>query len=219
MLAGGGSCGFMGCSMSVGRTAPLGVLLGLIMIALLLGGAGQASAAPLVGKDGRIHACYKVKGKAKGTVRLVRGAKVRCPRGWKNAAWSAAGQAGTAGEQGTPGESGGGGGEGGQTGSKGDPGALTTGTKVASLETKVTELLSQVKSLEAILAGVTNAGLKEAIGKVPVVTALCGQAKAVNEQTGDLGSSLGALNTVLGALIPLFSPVALPPALPAFACP
>ncbi len=207
----------MGCSTSPGRTAPFGVAIGLIAIALLLS-AGPTAAAPLVGKDGRIHACYKVKGKAKGTVRLVRGAKVRCPRGWKKAAWSAAGQPGTAGETGTPGESGSGA-EGGQTGSKGDPGALTTGTKVASLETKVTELLSQVKSLESILAGVTNAGLKEAIGKVPVVTALCGQAKALNEQTGGLGSSLGALNTVLGALFPLFSPVALPPALPAFACP
>lgn len=197
---------------------PVAVLLGLIASALLLS-ASPAAAAPLVGKDGRIHACYKVKGKAKGTVRLVRGAKVRCPRGWKKAAWAAAGQPGSSGEQGTPGENGGGGGEAGQTGSKGDPGALTTGTKVASLETKVTELLSQVKSLEAVLAGVTNAGLKEAIGKVPVVTALCGQAKAVNEQTSDLGSSLGALNTVLGALLPLFSPVALPPALPAVACP
>ena len=208
----------MGCSTSVGRTAPFGVAIGLIAIVLLLLGPGSATAAPLVGKDGRIHACYKVKGKAKGTVRLVRGAKARCPRGWKKAAWSAAGQAGAGGEQGTPGESGTGA-EGGQTGSKGDPGALTTGTKVASLETKVTELLTQVKSLEAILAGVTNAGLKEAVGKVPVVNALCAQAQAVNGQTGDLGSSLGALNTVLGALIPLFSPVALPPALPAFACP
>ena len=207
----------MGCSLSSVRTASFGALLGLVAMVLLLG-VGTASAAPLVGKDGRIHACYKVKGNAKGTVRLVRGAKARCPRGWKKAAWSAAGQAGTAGEPGNPGESGSGA-EGGQAGAKGDPGALTTGTKVASLETKVTELLSQVKSLEAILAGVTNAGLKEAIGKVPVVAALCGQAKAVNQQTTGLGSSLGAFNTLLGTLIPLFSPVALPPALPAFACP
>ena len=207
----------MGYSVSSTRTALFGGILGLLAMVLLLG-AGTASAAPLVGKDGRIHACYKVKGKAKGTVRLVRGAKARCPRGWKKAAWSAAGQAGTPGEPGNPGEKGSGGG-GGQPGGKGDPGDLTTGTKVASLETKVTELVSQVKSLEAILAGVTNAGLKEAIAKVPVVTALCGQAKALNEQTGELGSSLGALNTLLGALVPLFSPVALPPALPSFACP
>jgi hypothetical protein len=207
----------MGCSASSVRTASFGAVLGLLALVLLMG-PGSASAAPLVGKDGRIHACYKVKGKAKGTVRLVRGAKARCPRGWKKAAWSAAGQTGTAGEQGTPGESGSGG-EGGQGGSKGDPGALTTGTKVASLETKVTELLSQVKSLETILAGVTNAGLKEAIGKVPVVNALCGQTKQLNEQASGLGSSLGALNTLLGSLLPLFSPVALPPALPSFACP
>jgi len=83
----------------------------------------------------------------------------------------------------------------------------------------VTELLSQVKSLEAILSGVTNSGLKEAVAKVPAVTALCGQTKQLNEQTSGLGSSLGALNTVLGTLIPLFSPVSLPAALPAFSCP
>ena len=192
-----------------------------ILLLALLGSslfAVSASAKPLVVKNGLIHACYKANGKGKGTVRLVRSAKVRCPRGWKKAAWSAAGQTGASGEQGTPGESGSGG-ESGQGGGKGDPGALTTGTKVASLETKVTELLSQVKSLEAILAGVTNAGLKEAIGKVPAVTALCGQTKQLNEQSSGLAGSLGALNTVLGALIPLFSPVALPPALPAFACP
>ncbi len=189
----------------------------LALVLLLAVAAKPAVAAPLVGKNGLIHACYKAKGKGKGTVRLVRSAKARCPRGWKKAAWSAAGPTG-AGEQGTPGESGSGG-ESGQGGGKGDPGALTTGTKVASLETKVTELLSQVKSLEAILAGVTNAGLKEAIGKVPAVTALCGQTKQLNEQSSGLAGSLGALNTVLGTLIPLFSPVALPPALPAFACP
>ncbi len=32
---------------------------------------GEASAAKLVGKDGKVYACYKAKGKRKGAVRLV----------------------------------------------------------------------------------------------------------------------------------------------------
>ncbi len=208
----------MGYSVSNGRTRSIR-LAAVLIAALLCAGvvSESASAAPFV-KNGRIHACYKVKGKAKGTVRLVRSAKVRCPRGWKKTSWNASGEAGAPGEQGSGGENGSGG-ESGQGGSKGDPGALTTGTKVASLETKVTELLTQVKSLESILAGVTNSQLKGAIGAVPVVSALCGQTKSLNEQTTALLGSTGALNTLLDTLIPLFAPVALPAALPAFSCP
>jgi hypothetical protein len=195
----------------------LGSALALAAIALLaLAGASGASAASLVGKDGRIHACYKVKGKGKGTLRVVRSAKVRCPRRWKKVAWNAGGTAGAAGEQGGSGERGSSGESG--NGAKGDTGAAGTAAKVSSLETQVTELLAKLKGLEAILAGVTNAKLKEAIAGVPAVAALCGQAKSLNEQTSKLGESTGALDTVVKTLVPLFVPVAVP-ALPAFACP
>jgi len=205
----------MGCS-APRRTGAV-VLAVVALTALLFTTAGAAQAKPLVVKNGRIHACYKVKGKAKGTVRLVASAKVRCPRGWKKAAWNTSGAPGAAGEPGSTGENGSGG-EGGQAGGKGEAGALTTGTKVASLETKVTELLSQVKSLEAILSGITNAGLKEAIGKVPAVAALCGQTKALNEQTTALGTTLGGLSAIIDTLTVLGLP-AVPTALPAFSCP
>jgi hypothetical protein len=188
----------------------------LLAVALALTGA-TASAAPLV-RNGRIHACYKAKGRAKGTVRLVRSARARCPRGWKKVAWNASGQAGAPGESGSGGENAPAG-EPGQGGAKGDTGAQSTGTKVASLETKVTELLTKIKSLESVLAGVNNQQLKEAIGAVPVVSALCGQTKALNEQTTALVGSAGALNTLLDTLIPLFAPVAVPAALPGFSCP
>jgi hypothetical protein len=210
----------MGPAALQGKAPPirLATIAAVTMLAVgLMLTSATASAGPLV-KNGRIHACYKAKGKAKGTVRLVRSAKVRCPRGWKKVAWSASGQAGAPGETGSGGENGSTA-EPGQGGSKGDPGALTTGTKVASLETKVTELLTKVKSLESILAGVNNQQLKEAIGAVPVVGALCGQTKSLNEQTTALLGSTGALNTLLDTLIPLFVPVAVPAALPAFACP
>jgi hypothetical protein len=209
----------MGPAALQGRAQPIKVAT-IATVAMLAVGlmliSTTATAAPLV-KNGRIHACYKVKGKAKGAVRLVRSAKARCPRGWKKVAWNASGQSGAPGETGSGGENGSAG-EPGQ-GTKGDPGALTTGTKVASLETKVTELLTKLKSLESILAGVNNQQLKEAIGAVPVVSALCGQTKSLNEQTTALVGSAGALNTLLDTLIPLFAPVAVPAALPGFSCP
>ncbi len=189
------------------------ILLGVALMRVCV--TGPASAAPLVGKDGKIHACYKAKGKAKGTLRVVRGAKVRCPRGWKKTAWNASGQSGGAGEQGSFGEPGSPGG----TGANGGNGAPGTAAKVSSLESKVSELLTKLKSLESILAGVTNANLKEAIGTVPAVAALCGQASQLNSQTASLGSAIGALDTVLAVAFPLLDLPAAPVALPPFSCP
>jgi hypothetical protein len=176
-----------------------------------------ASAASLAGKDGMIHACFKAKGKAKGTLRVVRSAKAKCPRGWKKTAWSARGPAasGGEGEGGAPG----GGGEGGAPGTTGVNGTNGAKSTTASLEKQVTELLTKVKSLESVLSGINNAQLKEAIGAVPVVQTLCAQAGKLNEQSGKLGDSVQALNGVLGPLLLAFAPVSVPTALPAFACP
>src|SRR5215211_6348438 len=79
--------------------ALLGVLGALLM-------ATPASGASLIAKDGKIHACYKAKGKGKGTLRVVRSAKVKCPKRWKKVAWYAAGSAGPQGEAGGPGGTG-----------------------------------------------------------------------------------------------------------------
>jgi hypothetical protein len=204
------------------RSRPRGfaaIAVALLALALLLAWSGEpASAKPLLVKNGRIHACYKAKGKTKGTVRLVRSAKVRCPRGWKKVAWSAGGQAGAPGDPGFPGDNGSAG-ETGQGGTKGEGGAQGTAAKVSSLESQVTELLTKLKSLESVLAGLNNQQLKEAVAAVPVVSALCGQTKALNEQTTALVGSTGALNTLLDTLIIPFVPVAVPAALPAFSCP
>jgi hypothetical protein len=175
---------------------------------------GSAAAAPLVGKDGRIHACYKAKGKAKGTLRVVRSARARCPRGWKKTAWNGGGAPGAAGENGGNGV-----GEPGSAGGNGANGtAGTNAAKVTSLESQVTELLTKLKSLESILAGVTNTQLKEAIGNVPVVATLCGEAKKLNEQSNGLGTALGALGALLDPLTGGALPT-IPAALPAFQCP
>ncbi len=196
---------------SARRSGPL--LLLLALCAFVLFTSSPASAASPIAKDGKTHACYKAKGKGKGTLRVVRSGKVKCPKKWKKVAWYASGVPGAQGEAGAPGSAG----EGGANGGSGQPGA--TGTVVVKqLEDKVTELLTKVKSLEAILSGITNQQLKEAIAKVPVVGALCTQAKALNEQTTALGTALGGLSTVVDTLTVLGLPT-IPVALPAFECP
>jgi hypothetical protein len=195
------------------RLATVVVLTVLAVVLLVAWTSAPASARSIVAKDGRIHACYKVKGKAKGTLRVVPSAKVRCPRGWKKTAWNASGTPGAAGENGGNGV-----GEPGSGGGNGASGTAATNAKVSSLESKVTELLAKLKSLESILAGVTNTQLKEAIGNVPVVATLCAEAKKLNEQSNGLGTALGAVNTILDPLTLLPLP-AIPAALPAFQCP
>jgi hypothetical protein len=186
----------------------------LLAAALLLACiAGSASAASLAARDGKIHACYKAKGKAKGTLRVVRSAKARCPRGWKKTAWNASGAPGAAGENG-----GNGAGEPGSAGGNGANGMAGTNAKVSSLESQVTELLTKLKSLESILAGITNTQLKEAIGNVPVIATLCTEAKKLNEQSNGLGTALGALGALLDPLTGGALPT-IPTALPAFTCP
>jgi hypothetical protein len=188
-------------------------LLILALLGLLALGS-TASAAPPVAKDGRIYACYKVKGKAKGTLRLAGSSKARCPRKWKKVSWYANGGPSVPGLVAPPGPAG----PKGDTGSQGAPG--TAGNVVVKqLEDKVTELLTKVESLEAVLKGVTNAELLNAIGLTPVVGALCAQTEDLNGQTTALGTTLGSLNTVLDTLLLGFSPIEVPTALPGFSCP
>ena len=79
----------------------------LAAIALALGFAliwtATATAKPPVGKDGKIHACYRVKGKPKGALRVVKGPKARCRKGERKVAWVVAGAVGTAGAPGPQG--------------------------------------------------------------------------------------------------------------------
>lgn len=177
------------------------LLLSLGMFVLF--GSSPASAG-IVAKDGKIHACYKAKGKGKGTLRVVRSAKAKCPKKWKKVSWNASGPAGPQGQAGAPGAPG----ETGTNGGSGLPG--TTGTvTVKALEDKVTELLTKVQSLETILKGIDNAQLKEAIAAVADVKALeatvgsiCSQGSALSSQLNSVESALGglSLNTVLTTL-------------------
>jgi hypothetical protein len=200
------------------RSAPLLLLLALCAFALV--SSAPAAAAGIVANDGKIHACYKAKGKGKGTVRLVRSAKVKCPKRWKKASWYASGQPGPQGKAGGPGNPG----ETGTNGGSGLPG--TTGTvTVKGLEDKVTELLTKVQSLETILKGISNEQLKEAIAGIAktealeaAVGSLCTQATALTSKSGELGTALGALSTILDPLTVMVLP-SIPTALDPFSCP
>ena len=194
----------------------------LALCAFVLFTSSPASAAGIVAKDGKIHACYKAKGKGKGTLRVVRSVKVKCPKKWKKASWYASGPAGPQGASGSPG----GNGETGTNGSSGLPGTTATGTVVTQggLEDKVTELLTKVQSLETILNGINNTQLKEAIAGIAktealesAVGSLCTQATALTSKSGELGSALGGLSTVLDALTVVALP-SIPTSLAPFSC-
>lgn len=193
----------------------------LALCAFVLFTTSPASARGIVAKDGKIHACYKAKGKGKGTLRVVRSAKAKCPKKWKKASWYASGPAGPQGASGAPG----GNGETGTNGSSGLPGTTATGTVVTKgLEDKVTELLTKVQSLETILNGIDNTQLKEAIAGIAktealetAVGSLCTQATALTSKSGELGTALGGLKTVLGTLAVVAVPI--PTSLSPFSCP
>ena len=203
------------------KSAPLLMLLALC--AFILFTSSPASAAGIVAKDGKIHACYKAKGKGKGTLRVVRSAKAKCPKKWKKVAWYASGPPGPQGPQGPQGQAGATGATG-ATGAQGAPGR-NENVVVNELEDKVTELLTKVQSLETILKGIDNAQLKEAIAGIAktealeaAVGSLCAQTDALTDKSGELGTALGGLATVLDTLTALALP-SIPMALPPFSCP
>jgi hypothetical protein len=205
--------------------ARLGAMALAVALCLLV--AAPASAARLVGKDGKVYACYKIRGKAKGNVRLVT-KKAKCRKGEKKVSWNAAGQHGSAGENGENG--------GGQNGEAGGPGA----TGVAGLENRVTALTSKLTALEGVLKGITNTDLTGLLTKLQgisgtqlqdavksvanvnalttQVSALCTQGKALTKQTQGLGSALDAAEVIGGLGFSLLVPN-LPTALPDFSCP
>src|SRR3954447_25514608 len=131
--------------------------------ALLLCGiaAGDANAAGVVGPTGQISGCYAKKGKAKGTLRVVKPGQ-RCRKGEKPLALNGQGQNGSTGAQGGSGSSG-----------------ISGQTDTSSLTTQLTQLQDRVTQLEGILTGLTNANLLGAVGAVADVNALCSQVPAV----------------------------------------
>ena len=195
----------------------LGTLLGLLASAmLLLGFSSVASAAKPIGADGRIHTCYKVKGKAKGSLRVTPAGK-KCRKGWRKLAWVATGGAGATGAAGSNGASGTGVNGQGANGSNGTDGANGT-DKTAALETRISSLALQVESLEGLLDGVgkgelrgvvgtldgvTNTELTEALGLAPVVEEVCSQVSGLTGGLDAVNEGVKGLVDLVDTLLPV----------------
>jgi hypothetical protein len=187
-----------------------------VLVAVLLGGvaAESASAAGIVGGDGKVYACYRTKGKAKGTVRLV-AKKKKCHKGEKKISWNATGPAGANGENGSGGEPGAGG-EGGAAGLEGRVEKLTD--RVETLETKLKGITNAaLGEVISKLQGVSGAQLQEAVKAVANVNALCTQAKVLTSQVNAIGAAVGA-GEIIGSLLDLSFPGLPASPLPSFGC-
>jgi hypothetical protein len=195
--------------------------------------AGTAGAAAPVGKDGQIHACYRVKGKPKGGLRVVPSARSRCKRGERKVVWSVAGSSGQGGTSGQTAN--------GQTGSSGQQGSAGTNgsSNEAALKTEVADLtfklealegllegigkgdlnglLGKVGNLEGVLDGVSNSELTKTIDAVPVLETACQQ---LTSQSNLLGTEFGSLVTTLGGTLlgAIFGGIDVPPALDPLDC-
>lgn len=125
-------------------------LLALTITALLLvlGSSATAAAAPLA-KDGKVHACYRVKGKPKGAVRIVRNKRTRCRRGERKVAWVKAATPGAQGASGQPGAS----------------------ANEAALKAEIATLRESVEALSARLLAVEGV-VKAVCSQVSVLTGL-----------------------------------------------
>lgn len=192
------------------RAGSLLILGAAFALAVCFGGTALAKRHQLVGRDGKIHACYRVKGKPRGMVRVVRGSRHRCRRGERRMAWAIATVTGAPGSPGA-------------TGAQGDPGAAgTAGTSAddAALKAQIGELTLKVDALEGVLAGITNEELTEAVNVLPSVESLCAQSEELTEQVNLLAGAVEGLglNGILTGLGGLLEIPPLPTALEPFSC-
>jgi hypothetical protein len=171
-------------------------LAALTISGLLFAGlCGSALAAKPVGKDGKIHTCYKAKGKAKGSLRVVPAGK-KCMKGWRKLAWTAAAGTGGTGASGAAGTgaqgSNGSGGGNGNNGNNGTDGS----NEVAVLQTKVASMSLKLEGLEKVLGGLTNSDLTGAVNALDGVSGseLQGALDTLDGVTGaELNKALGAV--------------------------
>ncbi len=144
----------------------LGCVLAVAGLSGVLLVAPATAASPT--KNGQVHACYKVRGKAKGAMRVVTGK--HCRRGERKLNWNISGPPGASGATGSQGSQG-------APGAQGNPGASggsgsegSNGASLASLETKVASLTLEVSALEKLLAGVGNGDLSGLLNKLNGIT-------------------------------------------------
>lgn len=119
------------------------VALILSATGLLLASTATATAIPLA-KDGKVHACYRVKGKPKGAVRIVHGSRTHCRRGERKIAWTRAavpGAQGASGQQGAAGPS---------------PNEAALKAEIATLRESVDALSARLLAVEGVVEAVCS---------------------------------------------------------------
>lgn len=176
---------------------------------------GSATASSPIGRDGVVHACYVVKGKKKGTIRVVpRAASCKKRNGQRAITWSMGGPDGTKGAVGPQGTSSapgsdGAGGASGVAGVAGPAGQVEKSVleTIQTQSTVINELTKEVTALETSLVGVEDT-LKGACTQLTDVTKQTGLVEGVVENL--------SLTGVLGGLLNI---PALPTPLDTFACP
>lgn len=196
----------------------------LAALTVTLFGAAEADAngkRKPMGKDGKVHACYKVKGKDRGTVRLVRHPRAcRKLRGWHRLSWGVQGLAGAPGKsgfgvnglpglpgpQGVPGPAG----EQGPAGAQGSAGEFeqtlietveTQTVEIEELTSQVTSLTGQVTGLGGDLAGVAT----DLVDLEGTVEGACTQLAAVTGTVDDLIGGVTGIS-LIGELVTLVIP-------------
>lgn len=184
-----------------------------LLAALFMAGSADAAkkkGRPFSQKSGVVYACYKVKGKNRGTVRVVKRPRAcKRLRGWRRMSWSATGHSGPvggAGVGGTPGQQG----VAGPQGSEGSAGPAGTIEKslIETVEVQtvqIQELTNQVSTLTGQLTG-----LEATVGSV------CTQLTTVTEGFDGLIGAVGGIS-LLGGIGVLEIPL-LPELLGAFEC-
>ncbi|HEY5941476.1 MAG TPA: hypothetical protein VIT89_01270 [Solirubrobacterales bacterium] len=176
-------------------TIPIALLAAAAM--LLVGLCGSASAARSIGKGGTLQACYKVKGKQKGAMRVVP-TGTRCKKGERKLAWKMAGAPGQTGATGASGGSGSTTGQNGTNGGSGTNGTNGTNGNTATLESKIAGLNLKIDGLEKVLDGLNNGELTGVVDTLDGVTN--GQLKGVVDTLDGVtnGELKGALDAVDG---------------------
>jgi hypothetical protein len=187
--------------------------LSIVLLVALADAAGAEAAK--IGAGGKIQACYKTKGKAKGALRVVTAAK-QCKRrrAERPLSWSVTGG----------------------TVSTSNEDVLALLGLVVQQQQRIDSLSSELESLQGVLAGVTNgdltgvlsklsgisgADLQSVVDSLPAIDSLCTQLSTVTSRVDALRTVIGGLglNGVLTALGGVLNIPALPAALGAYSCP
>lgn len=182
------------------RVVAIAALAAVMTTLACFAGPASAKRQSFVARDGKIHACYRVKGKPKGMVRVVRGKSHRCRRGERRMAWSVAAGPGAPGAQGQSGT---------QSSSTADD------ADDAAMKAQIGDLSVRIAALEGILQGVTNTDLLAAVASTALLGEVCDQTEALTSQVNVLGDEFESLVTTLtGTLLgAIFGGIEAPPAL------